>query len=310
MDRIDAMAALVAAADAGSLAGAATRLGRSPSAITRAIAALEVRVGTSLLQRSTRRLRLTEAGQRYLTLCRQLLADLAAADGALAGRSEMAAGVLSLAAPVGLGGRLLRPVLDGFLDRHPALQARLLLVDRPVALAEEGVDAALRLDAAPEAGVTLLRLGAIRRIACASPAYLARAGMPRTPEDLARHACIAGPLTPDAPWRFAAGPGPNRARQVAVRPRLIVTTVEAALASACEGHGITCAPSDAVVAALRDGVLVRLLERFEPPATPVLLAHRTAQAELPRLRGFLAAAIPALRAALAASLPAKPALPD
>lgn len=309
MDRIDAMAAFVAVAEAGSLVGAAAALGRSPSAVTRAIAALEARVGRPLLQRSTRRLRLTEAGQRYLPLCRRLLADLAAADDAVTEGTGAARGQLTLAAPTGIGTRLLRPVLDGLLDQHPDLQARLLLVDRPTALVEEGLDAALRLEATPEAGVTLLRLGAIRRVTCASPGYLARSGTPRQPEDLARHTCIAGPLTPDARWRYAAGPGPNRPRSVAARTRLMISTVEAALDSARDGHGIVCAPSDAIAADLREGRLVRLLEPFEPPATPIMLAHPTALSALPRLRAFLDHALPRLRAALAEALPAKPPLP-
>ena len=145
MDRIDAMKVFVAALDEGSLAGAGRKLGRSPAAVSRAIAFLEVRVGAQLLHRTTRSIKLSEAGERYAVACRRVLTDLEEAEIAAAGERSAPRGALTLTAPVHAGEIVLRPILDAFMEAYPAVSARLYLLDRPVNLIDEGIDVALRI---------------------------------------------------------------------------------------------------------------------------------------------------------------------
>lgn len=301
MDRLDAMAAFVAAVDEGSLAGAARRLGRSPAGVTRAIAALEERLGTALLRRTTRALHLTAFGETYLATCQRVLADLAEAEEGAAREQERPRGLLTLTAPVLFGARHIRPVVDRFLDAHPAVQVRLLLLDRLVGLVEEGIDAAARLAHLPDSSLIATRLGDVRRVVCAAPAYLARHGMPQDPAALRAHACITtGAAALAEPWRF--GPGPDDARggrPVPIRPRLAVNGTAAAIDSALDGHGLTQVLSYQVEEHLAAGRLALVLTAFEPPPIPVHLVHPDARTAPTRLRAFLAFATPLLRARLA-----------
>src|SRR5579863_4053742 len=153
MDRIDAMAAFVATVDEGSLVGASRRLGRSPAAVTRAVAALERRTGTRLLHRTTRAIRLTEAGERYIASCRRILADLQEAELLAAGERTAPRGVLTVTAPLLFGRLYVRPLLDSYLDAYRLVQARLLLLDRVVNLIDEGMDAAVRIGHLPDSGL-------------------------------------------------------------------------------------------------------------------------------------------------------------
>ncbi len=150
MDRLDAMRVFVAALDAGSLAAAGRRLGRSPAAVTRAVAFLEGHVGVQLLHRTTRALRLTEAGERYASTCQRVLTDLEEADISAAGERAAPRGLLTITAPVMFGTHILRPIVGAFLRREPAVQIRYLLLDRLVNLIDEGVDLALRIAPLPE----------------------------------------------------------------------------------------------------------------------------------------------------------------
>ncbi len=191
MDRIDAMKVLVAAVDAGSLVGASRKLGRSPAAVSRAIAFLEEHVGAQLLHRTTRSIRLSEAGERYVAASRRVLTDLDEADMLAAGEKSAPRGMLTLTAPVAAGEEILRPVLDAFLDAYPHVSIRLLLLDREVNLIEEGIDAALRISHLADSSLTALRLGSVRRVVAASPGYLRSHPPIREPSDLARHQIIA-----------------------------------------------------------------------------------------------------------------------
>ena len=180
MDRLDAMASFVAAVDEGSLAAAARRLNHSPAGVTRAIAALEDRLGTRLLHRSTRSLYLTSFGEAYLLTCRRVLEELENAERGAAVEQTALRGLLTLTAPALFGQLRLRPLLDQFLDANPAVQGRLLLVDRVVNLVEENIDAAIRLAHLPDSTLVVRRLGEVRRIVCASPSYLDRRGCRRS----------------------------------------------------------------------------------------------------------------------------------
>jgi DNA-binding transcriptional LysR family regulator len=300
MDRLDSMTAFALTVDAGGLSAAARKLGRSPASITRAVASLEQHLGVKLLQRTTRHVRLTEAGERYLAVCRRMIADLAEAEQAARGGASALRGTLTVTAPATFGVRHVRPVVDAYLAVYPEVRARLLLLDRIVNLIEEGIDAAIRIASMPDSSLLAIKVGEVRRVVCASPAYCERRGRPGDPRDLADHACVAfTAVTPGDTWTFGAGPSGKASRHVKVDPALTVNTAEAAIGSALDGHGVACVLSYQVAAELENGRLVRLLAAYEPDPVPVHLVHPAGGASVARIRAFLDLAVPRLRAALA-----------
>lgn len=304
MDRLDAMQALVMTVDRGSLAAAARALGRSPAAVTRAIASLEARVGERLLHRTTRVVKATDAGDRYLAVCRRVLAELAEAELVASGERAAPRGTLTVTAPVSFGRLHVRPALDAFVAAHDELRARLLLLDRVVHLVDEGIDLAVRIGRLEDSSLVATRVGEVRRVTCASPAYLAAHRGLRSPADLAAHDGVSfSPAAGGDAWAYELD---GRARRVAVRPRLSVNTAESAIASAVEGRGVTQVLSYQVERELRDGALVRLLVPFEPAPLPVHVVHAGGPFVPARTRAFRDALVPALREALAriAALPA------
>ena len=311
MDRLDAMAMFVAVVDAGSLAGAARRLGRSPASVTRAVALLEARSGERLLHRSTRRLRLTEAGERLAATYRSVLAELAEAEeegagqGSREGGGEAAglAGTLGLTAPELFGRQAVMPVVEAFLAGHPEAHARVLLLDRVVDLVEEGIDVAVRLAPLPESGMHAVRLGAVRNLVCAAPAYLARHGAPDAPADLRHHRCLGrSTANPRELWRFdRPGPPRGRALPVAVHPRIALNGTGASIDAALRGSGVCRALSYQVAEHVAAGRLVPLLAAFEPAPVPVSLVFHPIPRRNRLLRAFVDHATPRLRAALAAT---------
>ena len=288
MDRLDSMAALVAAVEEGSLAAAARRLHRSPAAVTRAIAALEDRLGTQLLHRTTRVLTLTRFGEDYVAACRKLLAELAAIESGAAAEQEKPRGLLTVTAPVLFGQMRLRPVIDEFLDANPEIEVRLLLLDRIVNLVDEGIDAAVRLAHLPDSGLKAVKLGEVSRVVCAAPAYLERCGTPRTPQELSAHRCIA---VNAETWNF---PGAKR-QSIAIHPRLSCNANRPAIDSALEGRGIVRPLSYQVEEDLAAGRLVRLLRDFEPAPIPVHIVWPLAKPPPAKLRAFIDFATPRLK---------------
>jgi len=299
MDRLECMEAFVAAVDHGSLSRAAQARGRSIAAVSRAITSLERRLGTTLLVRTTRMLKLTDAGERYVAVCRRVLADLADAEQRAGSVGEAPQGVLTVTAPVMFGALHVRPVVDAYLAANPGVRVRFLLLDRIVNLVDEGIDAAIRIAHLPDSALVATHVGATRRVVCASPAYLARHGQPSEPRALADHRCISfTALTPSETWSFGPGPHGGRAKQVRVEPILSVNTAEAAIASALEGQGVTCVLSYQVATPLRAGALTVLLTAYEPDPLPVHLVSAARAATSAKVGAFLALATPALRAAL------------
>jgi len=301
MDRLDAMAAFVVAVDRGSLAAASRQLGCSPAAVTRAIASLEDRLGAQLLHRTSRALRLTPLGETYLSTCRQVLGELQRVEQGAAADANTPRGLLTLTAPVLFGRLKVRPILDRFLDAHPAVQARLLLLDRVVNMLDEGIDVAVRLADLPDSSLQATHLGQVRRVLCASPAYVERHGQPNVPADLTNHTCIMSNEPAAEPWSFASEPGARRkaVRAVAIRPRLIVNAAAAAIDSALDGHGITRVMSYQVEPDVAAGRLLLLLEDYEPPPIPVHLVMQADRSMTAKLRAFIDFASPVLRSELA-----------
>jgi DNA-binding transcriptional LysR family regulator len=297
MDRLEAMAVLLDVVDAGSLSAAGRRLHMPLASVSRRVSDLEAHLKVRLLNRSTRQLSLTEAGHAYVAACRRILEQVGEAERTAAGEYSAPRGELTLTAPVVFGRLHVLPVVSDFLKTYPEIDVRLVLSDRVVHLVEDHIDVALRIGRLPESSLVAMRLGTVRRVVCASPAYLALHGLPETPADLAGRDCVAfeGLFTPRN-WVFAEG---SSAVSVAIRPRLVVNTAEAALDAAIAGVGITRVLSYQAAGAVGDGRLAILLREFEPEPSPVSLVH-TGQGALPlKLRVFLDFAAPRLRARLA-----------
>ncbi|MDH5254308.1 MAG: LysR family transcriptional regulator [Gammaproteobacteria bacterium] len=296
MDRLHLIQVFVAVVDGSSFAGAARKLGLSPPAVTRAINELERSLGVRLLTRTTRVVRVTEAGARYVEDCRRILAELADAEESARGAHGAPRGHLSVTAPVLFGALYVTPVLTEYLQMHTAVTASGLFLDRVVNLVEEGIDVAVRIAELPDSSQQAVRVGQVRRVICASPAYLAKHGAPAKPDDLKHHALIsAGGALPAGEWQLARD---GATRPVRVQPRLVTTTNDAALAAAVGGFGITRLLSYQVAEAVRDGRLLILLREHEPEPVPVHVVHREGRNGSRKVRAFLDLAIDRLRAAL------------
>ncbi len=304
MDRIDAMIAFVATADAGGFSAAARKLGRSPASITRAVAFLEERTGAELMRRTTRVVKLTEAGERYLASCRRILAELADAEAADSGERATPRGVLTVTAPAMFGRMHVRPIVDAFLEAQRDVQVRLLLLDRVVSLIDEGVDVAIRIAHLPDSALRAVKVGDVRSVVCASPSYLAGKPKIKSPVDLAAHECVSfSQLSASDHWTFGGGSGKPTTR-VKVHPRLTVNSADAAIASARAGARRSRGRSPYQVAdELREGALVVLLAKFEPRPLPVHVVYPAANAETAKVRAFLDLVVPTLRAAMLSSPP-------
>jgi DNA-binding transcriptional LysR family regulator len=279
MDRLDEWRVFVTVASLRSFAGAARALGRSPQAVTRAVTAVEARLQTRLLNRTTRAVSLTDEGERALARGRRALAELEL----LEARDDTTApltGRVSVTAPVLLGELHVLPIVTELLAHHPGVDVRLVLLDRVVSLAEEGIDVAVRVGALPDSSLRARPIGHVREVLCASPAYLAKGGVPRAPEDLARHTCITfSGTTPNADrWSFRARPGgaggPRRERSVAVRTRLSVNTGQAAIEAALAGVGLVRVLSYQVSRLVAAKRLRIVLAAFERDAIPVHVLHQ------------------------------------
>jgi len=283
VDRLDELTALVAILEAGSLAAAGRKLRRSPPAMTRLLASLEERVGSRLIERTSRRLTATEAGRRLGEQARQVLARYG--DAVRETAPGEVRGVLRITAPLVFGRRHVTPVVSSFLEAHPQMRVELVLDDGTLDLIEEGLDLAVRIGRLGDSSLVARRVGEVRRLLVASPAYVARRGAPRSPADLAGHDVIftsgrAGPLE----WRFR-----RSGRDVAVRPtpRLIVNEVDAMLIAVRAGHGIGRPLSYQVADDLAAHSLLRLLPEWEPQPLPVQLVTPSARHLAPKTRAFL-----------------------
>ncbi len=282
MDRLDELALLVAIIDGGSMVSAARRMRRSPPAITRALAALEDRIGVPLVARTTRRLAPTEEGLRIGERARALLSEyeaLTSSDAAVPVQ-----GLLRITAPVQFGRLHVAPLVTSFLDAYPATRVELVLNDRDLDLIEEGLDLAVRIGDLHNSTLLVRRVGEVRRVLVASPGYLAARGIPRTLADLAGHDTIFGMTRSGVlEWRFGAS---GRGSVIRLSPRLLVNEVEAQLLAARAGRGIARLLSYQVAGDLEAGSLIRLLPASEPPPLPVQLISGGGQIA-PKIRAFL-----------------------
>ncbi|MEQ4599531.1 MAG: LysR family transcriptional regulator [Methylobacteriaceae bacterium] len=293
MDRLQGMRVFVRVAESGGFAGAARALSMSPAAVTRAVAALEAVIGARLFIRTTRSVKLTEAGGRYLEDCRRILAEIAEAEAAAAGSTATPTGVLTLTAPVQFGRLYVLPVVTDYLTRHPAVTVRALFLDRIVNLIEEGIDVGVRIGHLADSGLTATRVGSVRRVVCAAPSYLERHGVPETPRDLRDHAVIGASNPGTLPeWRF----GPEGRTTVSVHARLVCNTVDAALAAALDGWGIARLLSYQVASAVAEGRLRILLTDDEEAPVPIHVVSPGGRRAPAKTRAFVDLAAARLRA--------------
>jgi Transcriptional regulator len=300
MNRLDSMAILVAVVDSGSLSAAARRLGLPLATVSRKVGELESHLNTRLLHRTTRQLSLTEAGGSYVAACRRILEEIDEAERVAIGEYTSPRGELVVTAPVVFGCLHVVPVISAFLAEYPEIDVDLVLTDRVVHLLDEHTDVAIRIGELPDSTLVGIRVGSIRRVICASPAYLATHGVPTRPGDLVAHECISFEvLASRRAWLFGSG---KSELSVPVHSRLAVNTAEAAIAAARLGVGLINVLAYQVADALSDDALRVVLDEFEPPPLPINLLHG-GQAPIPlKLRAFLDFAIPRLRARIPAEL--------
>lgn len=297
MDKLRAMELFVRVADAGSLTAAADGLGSSLSAVVRGLAALESALGVRLINRTTRRMALTDEGREYLVVCRRLLTELAEAEDALAQRRRDPAGLLRLTAPATFGRLHVAPVVADFLTAYPAMRVEMMLVDRTVDLLEEGLDLAVRIGAPADSSLAYTPVGETPRVLCAAPDYLARFGRPLAPADLARHRCVRFTGVSGFPdWEFFVAGKPLRLSPPTV---LAVNQIDAALDACRRGLGCGLFLGYQAAADLQSGAFERLLPAYEPSPRPIGLLYPPARLLSPRIRAFIDFAAPKLRRRLA-----------
>ena len=286
MDRFQAIRAFVVVVEQGSFARAADRLDQSVSSVSRHIADLEAHLDARLLNRTTRRLSLTEAGRDFHERSVQLLADLDEAEQAAGGVGAAPRGTLKLTAPITYGVRVLAPRLASFTARYPDVRLDIELSDRAVDLVDEGFDLAVRIGAIRNPNLVARRVGETRLVCCASPAYLAAHGTPATPADLARHACLTYEYAPvRSQWRFVDA---NGAEQIAkVAGPMHGNNGEMLAALAAQGAGVTLEPDFIVEPLIASGRLVPILAGYEVPPIPIHAAYPSRRHLSAKVRAFI-----------------------
>lgn len=293
MDRVQEMSVFLAVAEQQGFAGAARQIGISAAAATRAVAALETRIGARLLVRTTRSVRLTDAGAQFLDDCRRILADLDSADEMASGARVRPRGLLTLASPVLFGQCVLNPVILDYLDQNPLVTLRAVFADRTPNLHEEAIDIAVSMGEPGDSALIAVPIGQIRRVVCATPGYLAHRGTPTHPGELSTHQIVLS--TADAPtpeWRFVVG---DTELSVHLQSRLTLSTNEAAIEAVRGGWGLTRVMSYQIAAQLADGSLVSVLDDYAPEALPVHLVYRESRKSSLRVRSFVDYAVARLR---------------
>ncbi len=291
MDRYTELQVVVGVAECEGFAAGARKLGVSPPVATRAVADLETRLGVKLLTRSTRHVRLTDAGKRYLDDAKRILAEIAEADEAATGINGEPSGHLAVTAPVLFGKLFVLPGVIEFLNRYPKMEVNALFLDRVVNLLEEGLDVGIRIGELADSSMRAIRVGAVKRVVCAAPDYLARAGTPKHPDELTQHTIItANGLNAGTEWKFADGINTR------VKPRLSFATNDAAIEASISGFGITRLLSYQIAPHLADGRLKILLSDFEQPQIPIHVIHREGRYASAKIRSFVDLMVDRLRA--------------
>ena len=285
MDRLEAMSAFVAVVDQNGFAPAARRLGLSPSAVTRLVAALEHQLGITLLRRTTRSMTLTDAGARYLERARRILSEVQEAENSAQAERHLPSGRLVVTAPNTFGRIHVGPLMAAYLKRHTEVSGELMLSDRVANLVEEGIDLAVRIGHLDDSSLIARRAGATRRVLVGSPAYLARRGAPRTPQELRQHDTITfGGLGDTVAWRFIVD---GTEQRVMIASRYTTNNADTAVWYAAEGGGLAMVLAYQAADAIRDKRLQIVLAEFERPALPIQLVYPASRLLSAKVRTFV-----------------------
>ena len=293
MDRLESMALFVAVVDEGGFAAAARKMKISPPVVTRAISELETVMGVRLLTRTTRVVRVTDVGARYAEDCRRVLADVAEMEGLASGAHGAVRGRLVVTASALFGRMYITPIVLKYLRAYPDAEVECRFNDHIVNMMDEGIDVAIRIGPLQDSSYQAIPVGQVRRVLCASPAYLKKHGKPRVPEDLQNHVIIsANGVTPAPNWRFVDA---GTSRIVRVHPKLTMMSNDAAIVAAVDGFGITCVLSYMVAPHLSDRRLVEVLSEYGTGGLPVHVMHHEGRHAARKVRAFLDMAVAELR---------------
>lgn len=285
MDKFAAMRVFVKIAEAGSLSAAGRQLGLSLTSVSRQLIALEEMLGATLVERTTRHLSLTEAGRRYHERAKEILEEVAEAERGLTAQTGVASGRLLVCSPSLLGRMRLSPLLPIFLAEHAQVSIDLMLVDRPIRIAEEGIDVALQVGPLEDSGLITRKLDDIQLVVCAAPDYLRRRGEPATPDDLIEHDCLGfGDVPGVAEWSFQEG---AERKAIRISTRLWANDLDALIRAALAGAGLVRVPSWQVAHHLADGRLQIVLGAYQRPATPLSVLAPSNRLRLPKVRAFV-----------------------
>ena len=294
MDRFHSIQVFVKVAECGGFAAAARNLAMSPPAVTRAVAMLEDRLGTRLFLRTTRSVRLTESGERFLQDGRRILLELEEAEEAAVGSHAAPRGELNITGPVLFGRMFVTPILGDFLDLYPLVRARTLFVDRVVNLMDEGLDVAIRIGDLPDSSLIAVRAGTVRRIMFASPEYIKKHGLPQRPEDLSSHRLIQSlAMGASLEWPFQEN---GKSFSVRAEPRLRMNTNDAVIELAVRGWGLSRLLSYQIAPYLAEGRLQTVLSEFELPPLPIHVVHQEGRMVSAKVRSFVDFMVERLRA--------------
>lgn len=293
MSRFEAMQVFVKVAETGNFAEAARQLNMSPPSVTRAVKFLEDQIGTLLFARTTRSVKLTEAGERYVDDCRRILADVSEAEAFAAGMYARPTGTLTVTASVLFGQKFMVPILTDYLAQNPEVSVRALFVDRIVNMVDEGIDVGIRIGHLPDSSLSAIRVGSVRRVVCGSPGYFAERGVPTVPQDLAQHSVVTSTSSfSSLEWRF----GTNRKSSVNVVPRLTFSTYEAVIQATLQDWGLSRPLSYQVAPYLMDGSLQTVLTDYEEAPLPIHIVHPEGRRAPAKVRAFIDLAAATLRA--------------
>ncbi len=295
MNKLAAMETFVRIVDRGSLTAAAAALDTSLPSVVRTLAALERELGVRLLNRTTRRIHLTDEGAQYLERCRAILSAVQETEAAFTSARAEPQGRLAVTASVLFGRRYVAPIVTDFLRRHPKVSAELLFVDRVVDLVEEGIDVAVRIAHLPDSSLVAIPVGKVRRVVCASTEYLRRRGTPRAPQELRAHACIRHiGNARRSDWQFRVG---RRRVSVPIDAVLSCSDIDSSLEACVSGHGLGVFLSYQTASYRKEKKLSYVLEEFETEAVPVQVVYAQAKLVAGKVRAFVDDCVSKLRQA-------------
>jgi len=293
MDKLNAMATFVRIVEKGSLTAAAAGLDTSVPSVVRTLAALERHLGVRLLNRTTRRLHLTDEGAQYVAHCRTVLSAVHDFELGLTSRQAQPRGRLSVTAPVLFGRRYVAPIAVDFIHRYPEVTADLLFVDRVVSVIDEGIDVAVRIGHLKDSSLVAIRVGEVRRIVCPSPQYLRRHGAPRAPADITNHQCVRHTgLEPRSEWHFRVG---RRNTAVPINPIMTCNEIDSALSACTRGIGLGMFLSYQAAPGRKSRDLKYVLEEFETEPLPVHVIYPHTRLMSAQVRAFVDECVKKLR---------------